>query len=206
MTARRTGRRPGDPEVTKRAILEAAKAVFGEVGFERATIRAIAARAAVDPSLVHHHFGSKQSLFITVHQLPVDPAQLIAGLESLPREQLAPQIIRLYLTVFGAPGSPAMSLVRAAATNDAAARMLREYVESVLLDNADRLVPMPDARLRITLLVSHLIGVLFARVVLGLADVTSLETEELVPILTPMVERYLFAPELAELQEQSQSS
>ena len=39
---RKQGRRPGDPAVTKQAILEAARDVFGESGFERATIRAIA--------------------------------------------------------------------------------------------------------------------------------------------------------------------
>ena len=35
---------------------------FGEDGFDRATIRGIAADAAVSPSLVRHHFGSKQGL------------------------------------------------------------------------------------------------------------------------------------------------
>ena len=83
---RRPGRRPGDPAVTKQAILEAAREVFGEYGFDRATIRAIGARADVDPALVHHHFGSKHSLFIAAHQLPVDPAQLIAGLATFPRD------------------------------------------------------------------------------------------------------------------------
>lgn len=35
---------------------------FGEHGFERATIRAIATRAGVSSGLVRHHFGSKQEL------------------------------------------------------------------------------------------------------------------------------------------------
>ncbi len=37
-------------------------AQFGEHGFERATIRAIAEQAGVSPGLVRHHFGSKQGL------------------------------------------------------------------------------------------------------------------------------------------------
>ena len=98
---RKPGRRPGDPAVTKKAILEAAREVFSESGFERATIRAIGARAGVDPALVHHYFGSKHSLFVASHQLPVDPAQLIAGLVTVPRDELAGQIVRLYLTTFG---------------------------------------------------------------------------------------------------------
>ncbi|HEY3503412.1 MAG TPA: helix-turn-helix domain-containing protein [Actinocatenispora sp.] len=53
-----------DPEdLTARArIREAALRHFGEVGFERATIRAIAASAGVSSGLVRHHFGSKQAL------------------------------------------------------------------------------------------------------------------------------------------------
>jgi AcrR family transcriptional regulator len=190
------GRRPGDPAVTKQAILDAARELFGELGFDRATIRAIAARAGVDPALVHHHFGSKQSLFVAAHQLPVDPAEVIAGLVTLPRGELAPHIVRAYLTTFGTPGSPALSLVRAAATNEAAASMLREFITKALLRNASKLVPYPDARLRVVLLASHLIGVVVARAVVGLPEVKDCDVEELVVLLSPMVDRYLNAPDL----------
>ena len=195
-TRRKTGRRPGDPEVTKQAILQAARDVFGESGFERATIRAIGARAEVDPALVHHHFGTKHSLFVAAHRLPVDPARLVKGLADLPRDQLAPQIVRLYLTTFGAPGSPALSLLRAAATNESAARMLREFLGEVLLEHASSLIPYPDARLRVVLLVSQLIGVLFTRHAIGIPEVADLEVEELVVLLGPMVDRYLNDPDL----------
>ena len=193
---RKTGRRPGDPEVTRQAILQAAREVFGESGFERATIREIGVRADVDPALVHHHFGTKHSLFVAAHRLPVDPAQAIDGLANLPREELAPQVVRLYLSTFGMPGSPALSLLRAAATNEAAARMLREFIGEALLEKAPDLVPFPDARRRVVLLVSHLIGVLFGRVVLGLPELTEMEADELVVLLTPMVRRYLDDPDL----------
>ena len=193
---RKPGGRPGDPTVTKQAILEAAREVFGEFGFDRATIRAIGARAGVDPALVHHHFGSKHALFVAAHQLPVDPAELIAGLGSLPREELPGQIVRLYLTTFATPGSPALSLLRAAATNEQAARMLREFIAEALLQHASSLVPYSDARLRVVLLASHLIGVVFARAVIGLPEVTERDFEDLVALLSPMVDRYLSAPDL----------
>lgn len=45
------------------AILGAARALFAETGFERATIRAVAARAGVDPALVMQYYGSKEGLF-----------------------------------------------------------------------------------------------------------------------------------------------
>ena len=44
-------------------ILAAAKQRFAESGFERATIRAIAADANIDPSMVMRYFGNKDLLF-----------------------------------------------------------------------------------------------------------------------------------------------
>src|SRR3978361_1951653 len=49
-----------------RRILEAARAEFADHGFDGATIRAIASRAGVDPSLVMQHHGSKAALFTSV--------------------------------------------------------------------------------------------------------------------------------------------
>jgi AcrR family transcriptional regulator len=50
-------------DLTARArIRDAALRHFGELGFERATIRMIAATAGVSPGLVRHHYGSKESL------------------------------------------------------------------------------------------------------------------------------------------------
>ena len=45
---------------TRDEILDAARDCFAERGFDRATIRDIAARAGVDPALVLHYFGSKE--------------------------------------------------------------------------------------------------------------------------------------------------
>ena len=54
---------------TAQRILEAARAEFGEHGLEAATIRRIAHRANVDPSLVMQHYGSKAALFAAAIQL-----------------------------------------------------------------------------------------------------------------------------------------
>ena len=50
-------------EQTKAVILAAAREQFAKSGFERATIRAIAADANIDPSMVMRYFGSKDQLF-----------------------------------------------------------------------------------------------------------------------------------------------
>ncbi len=46
---RRSGRRPGNQD-TRQSILESARAVFAETGYDKASVRAIAASAQVDPA------------------------------------------------------------------------------------------------------------------------------------------------------------
>jgi len=47
----------------RRAILDAAAEVFGEQGYERASVDAIAAQANVSKPTIYHHFGTKELLF-----------------------------------------------------------------------------------------------------------------------------------------------
>lgn len=52
-----------DPEATRTAILEAAEELFLINGFNGTALSEIAARAGVTKSLLHHHFGPKESLW-----------------------------------------------------------------------------------------------------------------------------------------------
>lgn len=51
-------------EVTARAILDSAEAVFAEEGYAGAKTRAIVERAGVTLGLLHYHFGSKEQLYL----------------------------------------------------------------------------------------------------------------------------------------------
>ena len=55
--------RPSKSDRTRAAILAAAQALFAEQGYERTTVRDVAARAEIDPALVIRYFGSKEGLF-----------------------------------------------------------------------------------------------------------------------------------------------
>lgn len=55
--------RTRDPEATRAAILDAAEAEILGRGFAEASTAAIARRAGVTKSLIHHHFGSKEGLW-----------------------------------------------------------------------------------------------------------------------------------------------
>src|SRR3954471_21999469 len=51
---------------TRRLLLEAAGAVFAEVGFRDATVREICARAGANVAAVNYHFGDKARLYTEV--------------------------------------------------------------------------------------------------------------------------------------------
>jgi AcrR family transcriptional regulator len=53
-------------DATKELILEAARESLREEGYSGTSIRAVAERAGVQLSLVHYHFGSKQSVLVAV--------------------------------------------------------------------------------------------------------------------------------------------
>src|SRR5436190_23846181 len=57
---------------TETRILTAARQLFGEHGFDRTTIRAIATAADSDPGLVMRYFGSKEKLFAQAAAIPAD--------------------------------------------------------------------------------------------------------------------------------------
>ena len=57
---------------TEQRILTAARQLFGEQGFDRTTIRAIATEAGSDPGLVMRYFGSKEKLFAQAAAIPSD--------------------------------------------------------------------------------------------------------------------------------------
>ncbi|HSQ37893.1 MAG TPA: TetR family transcriptional regulator [Acidimicrobiia bacterium] len=191
MTARPArGRRPGDPAVTRRAVLEAARATFAEAGYERATIRAIASAAGVDPALVHHYFGTKEELFVAAHELPLSPAAALATLAD-DEGTLGERVTRAYLSAALTEGGPFESLVRAAMTNPTARAMLRRFIERGMLDTLAPYLGTPDARLRLILAGSHLMGLFMARQVLGVDALREADPEQLVRVVGPTIDRYL---------------
>ena len=58
--------RDGNPEETRRQILDAAARAFSESGFVGATTRTVAARAGVNVATLHYHYGSKEGLYRAV--------------------------------------------------------------------------------------------------------------------------------------------
>jgi AcrR family transcriptional regulator len=189
---RRTGRRAGAAD-TRGEILAAARHVFGEQGFDAATVRAVAARAGVDPALVHHYFGSKQALFLAAMELPIDFDALIAQVMAGPGDEVGERLVRQTLALWEDPATRPLLLgiVRSATTDAVAAQMLRQLLAEgpiLALTNASRL---PDAPLRATLAGSQIVGMAIARYVIGVEPLASASVDQVARAIGPTIQRYL---------------
>lgn len=186
------GRRPGSPR-TREDILEAARAEFTAHGYRGATIRGIAAAAAVDPSLVHHYFGTKHDLFLTALELPYDPGLLLRNLLQHGVDDLAERLVRTVVTTWDAvaDNSPFTAIVRSVAAGDEASTTVREFVETRIIGEVAATIPADEPWLRAQLVASQLLGLVLFRYVLELEPLASQDVETLVKAYAPTVQRYL---------------
>lgn len=63
----RVPKQPDLPPAKREQILQGAKALFRELGFERASVDAIAAEAGVSKATIYNHFRSKEALFLSAY-------------------------------------------------------------------------------------------------------------------------------------------
>jgi AcrR family transcriptional regulator len=190
---RRSGRRPGNQD-TRQSILDAARAMFAERGFDQTSIRAIATEAKVDPALVHHYFGTKDKLFLASMNAPLDPAELVPKALSGPREEAGERLVRLVLTVWDSPaGVAAVALLRSAMSNEWTARLMREFVVTQVLRRAVAELGMQgeEAALRAALVATQVAGLAVVRYILKVEPVAGADAEDLVRVVAPNVQRYL---------------
>lgn len=188
----RTGRRRGKPD-TREAILSAAREAFAEHGYDRSSIRAIAAAAEVDPALVHHYFGNKDKLFLAAMESPIDPAEMIAEVvEGGSVDDLGERLVRTFVRVWDSPaGKPAAAMIRTMVSREWSSRLLREFLLSQILRRiaAAHVITEPDRRF--PLVASQMIGLGMARYILKIEPLASAPPEFVVAAIAPTVQRYL---------------
>ena len=126
---------------------------------------------------------------MTVHELPFTPELIrtaLAGGDGTIGERLA----RAYFSMVLASGT-VESLVRSAMTNDTARIMLREFVERAVLDAFEDMIGGPNARLRLALAGSHLVGVVMLRQIAGLETLVTAEMDEIVSLVGPALDVHI---------------
>jgi AcrR family transcriptional regulator len=185
------GRRPG-PSNTREEILAAARQLFAQRGYQATTMRAIAAEAGVNAALVHHYYGSKEQLLVAAMNLPLNPPERIRELRDAgPREQLGERIVRFFVQAWrdSPTGQPLQALLRAAASSDAGAATMRQFVEQVMLPRLSSLLGV--GQLQLSGAFAQLVGFALAATVIGVEPLASASEDELVALLAPSIQRYI---------------
>jgi AcrR family transcriptional regulator len=192
---RRAGRRSGQPD-TRAAILEAARAHFTKSGYA-ATVRAIAADAGVDAAMINYFFGSKKQLFGAAFAVPENPAVSVAGglggpIAELPRRPLGtmvetwddpekrPRLLALMMLDISHLNN--LSGLGSATDGSAGTGLGRGFAEEISSAEANR---------RSALLVTQLLGVIFARYVLRVGPVADMPADTLIEGLLPALDAVL---------------
>ncbi len=192
--ARRAGGAPGGG-TSREKLLAAASALFAERGYDRTTVREIAARAGVNQALLFRHFGSKQGLFgeVVAH----------GGHEQLrgtPPERLAETALRSLLHPPAAGSAQAPGVSRSLAT------LLRSVgggdevsaVVSALGDEYARVLATlstaEDRELRADLALSWLLGIGLMRVVVGRRPLADADPDRVCRLVTDALDRLLAEP------------
>jgi AcrR family transcriptional regulator len=195
VAVKRRGRRPG-PSGTRKGIAQAARRQFAALGYDRTTIRSVAAEAGVDPALVVHYFGSKQRLFLDAIELPFEVGELVERLQNGPRTKVGERVAQFVLDVLEAPEARARwtGMIRAAASDPDAAGILREVLTQRIFEPLAQALHSDDAALRANLVGSQVVGLLMARHIVGVEPIASTDTEILVRAIAPTFQRYLTGP------------
>lgn len=199
---RPSGRRAGESG-TRERILDAAGDLFAELGYEGASIRGIATAAGVDPALIRHFFGDKETLFATtVADHTAIPHRLAEAYSGDP-ERLGARVADVYLRLWEEEETRRflLALLRSATTSERAASMLMEVLGARLRDPGQSPAAFGNVPPEgLALAASHLLGVAFTRHILKLPELAAMPHGELVEEIAPAIQRYLTGTPVAGLQ------
>lgn len=176
---------------TVEKLLRAARRQFGALGFERTTVRSVAAEAGVDPALIIRYFGGKDGLLAAATAVDLH----LPDLTDVARIEIGPAIVRHFLHRWEDPlGDDILRLLmRSAATNQMAAAQMRSIFADQVTQMVASLVPANEAGLRAGLIATQVLGLAFVRQVLKLPE-PALEIDALARTVGSTIERYLFGP------------
>jgi AcrR family transcriptional regulator len=161
---------------TEARILEAAAQLFLDIGYERTTIRAVAAAAHVQPGLVMHYFTSKQQLFRRVIDAAPTPDvggadEILASLaERLQTEPVASlTLLRSMLTTPEA----------ADAVSAAGIRYQQQIAQGIQAD---------DAALRAAIIDAIVLGLVVSRHLIKSDELAAADTGAIIDLVRPLIQ------------------
>lgn len=207
---------PGDPRsITPQdaagAVLQAARMAFASRGYAQTTMKSVAAAAGVAPGVVKSLYDNKERLFAAAMRLPFDPSHAVPELIAPGLDGMGERLVRMTLSLMGdesvrrdltrlitseQAASMSASAARATvpsedATTIAQLRFLSEYVQGTVVDRVVGALGVPDARLRVTLISSYLVGIATTRYLLRIEPLASASDDDVVALVGPTIQALL---------------
>lgn len=175
---------------TKDAIKAAARERFAADGYEKATVRAIAADAGIDPSLVMRYFGNKEGLLAAAADFDLRTPDLSQVADETVGYRLAEHFLSRW-----EQDETFTALLHAAVTHPVARDRLHDVFETQVASVIRTLSPDPaSAPARAGLIASQVLGTALCRYVLRLPPVRDMPRAELITWLGHTLQHYLTAP------------
>ena len=173
---------------TRADILTAARLRFGSDGYERTTLRAVAADVGIDAALVIRYFGSKQDLFAEAAEFTLD----LPDLSDVRPEDVADALLPSFFAVW--EDDPTfVALLRAAMTSPTAADTMRRIFATQVAPTLAAVTPDHPAE-RAGLMGAFVVGLATTRYVLVNPAVADLSHDQLIAWARPVIRQLLVGP------------
>jgi AcrR family transcriptional regulator len=177
---------------SRQRILDTARTLFRQHGYDGTTVRAVAAEAGVDPSMVFYFFKTKQGLFgAAVDMSPQTPAA-IASIFTGGLDGIGERIVRtLVENLDSSDRTPLAILTRSAPTHDTSEALLREFIDREITGRLTAMLDTPDAALRVGMVNVQILGLAVARYLVKIEPIASAPADDLVAKFGRLVDRCL---------------
>lgn len=127
-------------------------------------------------------------------QLPVTPSRLVPAILAHGPDGLGERVVETLLTLYDQTGAPFQAFLRAAATNEHAATLLREFLTTEILGRVAVAAATPDQpELRAALAASQILGLVMARYIVCVPHIADADRSHLAACVGPSIQRYLTA-------------
>jgi AcrR family transcriptional regulator len=185
---KRTSAKASKSDRARASILAAARDLFSRLGYENTTIRAIAAKASIDPAMVIRYFGSKDELFARAAAIELN----LPPLGTIRPAAVGETLVRRFLDVWEGAGSAKgmVIMLRSAISNEFAAEKTREVLARQVGPAIAALGNAATAPQRAGLISSQLLGLALCRYVLRFPPIVAMSRDEIITQIGPVLQRY----------------
>lgn len=188
----RRGPRPGSVD-TKGEILAAATAVFVRDGYDKASMRAVAREAGVDPALVRHYFAQKTELFVESMRPRIDLSEHAERLAAGEPDLVGERVMTFFVSVWDDPvqGGRILRIMHTALSHQEVGRLVRKIVIEGVIEPVATRMGAPDPAMAAVMTMSQVFGIAMMRYAAKIEPLASMPSERLVALYAPHITRLL---------------